>query len=159
ILFPTMESPLGVAVGPGLRVPTGDGQYLLGGGVVFAPRGALERPLGQFPLLGNFGVRLRKTQEVQKFIICDEIRLRFGAMYRLPDFGPISHLNAMAEMNLLSPTSQPFTLSEFADQRKSAWEILGGLRAKFAKNWGAELAVGRGLAVHPGYGREAFRAL
>src|SRR5262249_44782008 len=77
----------------------------------------------------------------------------------LPDLGPFSHLNAMAEMNLSSPASQPFALSEFADRRKSAWEILGGLRAKFAKDWGAELAMGRGLAVHPGYGREAFRAL
>jgi len=62
-------------------------------------------------------------------------------------------------MNLASPTSQPFNFSELADTRKSAWEVLVGLRGKFAENWGAELAVGRGIAAYSGYGREAFRAL
>jgi outer membrane protein OmpA-like peptidoglycan-associated protein len=33
------------------------------------------------------------------------------------------------------------------------------LRSKFAENWGAELAMGRGIAVHSGYAREAFRAI
>ena len=159
IVFPTMESIVGVAVVPELRLPTGNGQSLLGGGLVFAPRIVLERPIGAFRILGNFGVRLRKETQLQNLIIGSEYTVGLGAMYRLPSFGRFSQNDAMIEMNLASPTSQPFSLSEFVDTRKSVWEMLIGLRSKFADNWGAELAVGRGVAVHSGYGREAFRAL
>jgi len=159
IVFPAMESIVGVAVVPELRLPTGNGQSLLGGGLVFAPRIVLERPLGAFRILGNFGLRLRKQTQLENLIIGNEYTVGLGAMYRLPSFGRFSQIDAMMEMNLASPTAQPFTFSEFADTRKSAWEVLIGLRSKFADNWGAELAVGRGLAVHSGYGREAFRAL
>ncbi len=159
IVFPAIDSIVGVAVVPEVRLPTGNGRNLLGGGLIFAPRIVLERPIGPFRILGNFGARLRKETRLQNLIIGSEYTVGLGAMYRLPDFGRFSQLHAMVEMNLASPTSQPFTFAEFVDTRKSAWEVLVGLRGKFADNWGAELAVGRGLAVHPGYGREAFRAL
>jgi len=160
ILFPAQESPIGIAVVTELRLPTGKGQSFLGEGApVFAPRVVLERPIGPFRLLGNFGVRLRKQTQYLNLIVGNEYTVSLGAMYRLPDLGRFFNINAMAEMNLATPTTSPFSFGEFADQRKSVWEVLLGLRSKFAEHWGAELAMGRGIAVHPGYAREAFRAI
>jgi outer membrane protein OmpA-like peptidoglycan-associated protein len=159
IVFPATNSPLGVALVPELRLPTGSGQNLLGGGWLFAPRLVLEKPIGPFRILGNFGARLRQERQLENLLIGNEIVLGLGAIYDLPVFLGLRQLEAMAEMNLAMPASDPFNFSEFADTRKSAWEILVGLRGKLTSHWGAELAFGRGLAVHPGYGREAFRAV
>jgi outer membrane protein OmpA-like peptidoglycan-associated protein len=160
ILFPAQESPIGVALITEVRLPTGSGQNFLGESApVFAPRIALERPFGPFRLLGNFGARLRKETQYINLIVGSEYTFSLGGMYRLPDLGRFFDINAMAEMNLATPTAAPFALAEFADQRKSAWEVLFGLRSKFAERWGAELAIGRGIAVHSGYAREAFRGI
>ena len=160
IFFPARESPIGVALVTEVRLPTGNGRSFLGEGApVFAPRVALERPIGPFRLLGNFGVRLRRQTQYLNLIVGNEYTVSLGGMYHLPDLGRFFNNNVMAEMNLASPTASPFSLGEFADQRKSAWEVLVGLRSKFAENWGAELAMGRGIAVHSGYAREAFRAI
>jgi len=62
IFFPARESPIGVALVTELRLPTGNGRSFLGEGApVFAPRVALERPIGPFRLLGYFGARLRRS--------------------------------------------------------------------------------------------------
>ncbi len=160
IIFPAQDSPIGVAIVTEVRLPTSSGQSFLGEGApVFAPRIALERPIGPFRLLGNFGARLRRQTQYLNLIVGNEYTISFGGMYRLPDLGRFSDIHAMAEINLATPTASPFALSEFADQRKSAWEVLLGLRSKFAQHWGAELAMGRGIAVHSGYAREAFRAM
>jgi len=160
ILFPAQESPIGIAVVTELRLPTGNRQNFLGEGApVFAPRVVLERPIGPFRLLGNFGVRLRKQTQYLNLTVGSEYTVSLGGMFRLPDLGRFFDINAMAEMNLATPTASPFSLAEFADQRKSAWEVLLGLRSKFAEHWGAELAMGRGIAAHSGYAREAFRAI
>ncbi len=160
ILFPAQGSPIGVALVTELRLPTGNGQSFLGESApVFAPRVVLERPIGPFRLLGNFGARLRKQAQYLNLIVGNEYTISLGGMYRLPDLGRFFDINAIAEMNLATPTASPFTLSEFADQRKSAWELLLGLRSKFAEHWGAELAIARGIAAHSGYEREAFRAI
>jgi outer membrane protein OmpA-like peptidoglycan-associated protein len=160
ILFPADDSPLGVALVTELRLPTGNGQNLLGErGPVFAPRLVLERPIGPFRLLANFGARLRKQAQLLNLVIGSEYTLGLGAMYHLPDLGRFSEIHLMAEMQMATPTSGPFTLAEFADTNKAPWEVLGGLRGKFSERWGAELAVGRGIAAHSGYGRETFRAL
>jgi len=160
ILFPALDSPIGVAIVTEVRLPTGSGQNFLGESApVFAPRIALERPIGPFRLLGNFGARLRREAQYINLIVGNEYTIGLGGMYQLPDLGRFSDIHAMAEINLATPTASPFTLGEFADQRKSAWEVLFGLRSKFASSWGAELAMGRGIAVHSGYAREAFRAM
>src|SRR5215831_12892037 len=160
ILFPALDSPIGVAVVTEVRLPTGSGQNFLGESApVFAPRLALERPIGPFRLLGNFGARLRREAQYINLIVGNEYTIGLGGMYRLPDLGRFSDIHAMAEINLATPTAAPFALSEFADQRKSAWEVLFGLRSKFGSRWGAELAMGRGIAVHSGYAREGFRAM
>ncbi len=160
ILFPAKRSPLGVALITELRLPTGSGQNFLGESApVFAPRVVLERPIGPFRLLGNFGVRLRKTTQYINLIVGSEYTVGLGAMYRLPDLGTFADTYAMAELNVASPTAAPFAWAEFADRRKSAWEVLVGLRSRFAQNWGAELAMGRGIAAHSGYAREAFRTM
>jgi len=160
ILFPARDSPVGVALVTELRLPTGSGRNFLGESApVFAPRVALDRPIGPFRLLANLGVRLRKQTQYLNLIVGSEYTVSVGGMYRLPDLGRFVDINAMAEMNLAMPTASPFSLGELADERKSAWEALIGLRSKFAEHWGAELAMGRGIAVHPGYAREAFRAI
>ena len=160
ILFPANDSPLGVAVVGEVRLPTGNGKSFLGEAFpVFAPRVALERPIGPFRLLGNFGARLRKETQSLNLIVGSEYTVSFGGMYRLPDLGTFSGIQAMAEINLAMPTASPFSLGEFADQRKSAWEVLFGLRSKVGRAWGAELAMGRGVAMHSGYAREAFRGM
>jgi len=160
ILFPALDSLIGVALVTEVRLPTGSGQNFLGESApVFAPRVALERPIGPFRLLGNFGARLRRQAEYINLIVGNEYTIGLGGVYQLPDLGRFSDIHAMAEINLATPTASPFALSEFADQRKSAWEVLFGLRSKFDSRWGAELAMGRGIAVHSGYAREAFRAI
>jgi OmpA-OmpF porin, OOP family len=160
ILFPARDSPIGVAVVGEVRLPTGSGRNFLGESApVFAPRVALERPIGPFRLLGNFGVQLRKQTQYLNLVVGNEYTISVGGMYRLPDLWRFFNINAMAEINLATPTASPFSMAEFADQRKSAWEALVGLRSKFAEHWGAELAMGRGIAVHSGYAREAFRAI
>jgi outer membrane protein OmpA-like peptidoglycan-associated protein len=171
ILFPAQDSPLGVAVVTELRLPTGSGQNLMGErGLVFAPRLALERPIGSLRLLANFGARLRKEAQLLNLVVGNEYTFGLGAMYRLPDLGRFSDIYLMAETSLAAPASGSFSFAEFAETnrttpdgnpqvRKVPWEILGGVRGKFSERWGAELAFGRGIAAHSGYGRETFRGL
>src|SRR5262249_55862785 len=58
ILLPPDEFPIGIALIPELRLPTGSGQDFLGdAGPVFAPRLAVERSFGPVRLLANLGAR------------------------------------------------------------------------------------------------------
>lgn len=152
-------APLGLAVVTELRLPTGDGQSFLGEhGVLFAPRVALEKRLGPVRVLGNVGARLRHHAQFLNLYVDDEVTFGAGAVVDLPDVGPLHDVRGLAEVNLATPTSAPFTFTQ-AGSLKTPLSAMVGARARLAGPWGVELAVGRGLALDSGYGREALRVM
>ena len=139
------------------RLPIGDTfSFMSDRGFVFAPRLAVERTLGPVRLLANLGWRLRTAPG--RFInlyVAQEFTLSGGAIIDLPNFSRFQSNQLIAELNLATPAEAPFTFTE-SEALKSPFELLIGARTQFAGNWGAQLAVGKGLGPS-GYGRETIR--
>jgi len=153
------QFPVGLGLVGEVRLPTGDGYSFLGERrVLVAPRLAVERSFGPLRLLGNVGWRFRRHAQYLNLYVDDEFTLGAGAVVELPDLGRLSDVKALAEMHLSTPASAPFNFSQ-ADSLKSPWEVLVGARTRIHGPWGLELNVGRGIGLHGGYGREAFRVM
>lgn len=148
---------LGLAAVLEVRIPIGDKQsFLSDRGFVFAPRLAVERVIGPVRLIGNIGWRLRTAPG--RFInlyVAQEFTLGGGGIIDLPSFSKFQSNQLIAELNLATPAEAPFTFTE-AEALKTPFELLIGARTQFAGNWGAQLAVGKGLGPN-GYGRETIR--
>ena len=148
---------LGLAAVLEVRIPIGDKQsFLSDRGFVFAPRLAVERVIGPVRLIGNIGWRLRTAPG--RFInlyVAQEFTLGGGGIVDLPSFSKFQSNQLIAELNLATPAEAPFTFTE-AEALKTPFELLIGARTQFAGNWGAQLAVGKGLGPN-GYGRETIR--
>jgi hypothetical protein len=150
---------VGLAVIGELRVPTGDHTSFLGDrAMVFAPRVAFERPLGPLRLLGNLGYRFRYHGQFLNLYVGNEVTASAGAIFRLPDWNSFSDNEALGELHLATPTEAPFTFSQ-ADSLKTPLELLVGFRTRFAKKLLGTFALGRGLGIQTGYGREALRVI
>lgn len=142
-----------------VRAPLGADQSFLGArSFVGAPRLAIERAFGPLRVLGNVGYRFREAGQFLNLYVGNEFHASAGVIYRFNDYENVNGIEALAEMHLSTPTNAPFTFSQ-ADSLKSPWEVLVGARAHFVKNWGAELAIGKGIGLESGYGREAFRVI
>ncbi|WP_434382244.1 OmpA family protein [Melittangium boletus] len=154
------DFPVGLALTTEVRLPTGDGQSFLGErGVLVAPRLAVERAFGPVRLIGNVGMRLRpRPGQYLNLYVGHEVTFGAGAVVDLPDVGPLTDVQAMLETHLATPASAPFNFRQ-ADSLKTPWEVLGGARARVYGPWGVELAVGRGVTIGSGYGREDVRVL
>ncbi|MFZ5446986.1 MAG: OmpA family protein [Myxococcota bacterium] len=140
-----------------VRIPIGDtSSFLSDRGFVFAPRLAVERVIGPVRILGNIGWRLRTAPG--RFInlyVGQEFTLGGGAIVDLPVIGRFQNNQVLAELNLATPAEAPFTFTE-AEALKTPFELLVGARTQFYGNWGAQLAIGKGLGEN-GYGRETIR--
>jgi outer membrane protein OmpA-like peptidoglycan-associated protein len=140
-----------------VRIPIGDtNSFISDRGFVFAPRLAVERTIGPLRLMGNIGWRLRTAPG--RFInlyVGQEFTLGGGTVIDLPSFSRFNQNQLIAEIQMATPAEAPFTFTE-AEALKTPLELLVGARTRFAGNWGAQLAIGKGLGPS-GYGREAFR--
>lgn len=153
------DFPLGLAVVLDTSLPTGVDRSFLGErSVVFSPSAAAELPIGPLRILANAGVKLRAPAQFLQLYVANEATFGAGVIYKLPDFGKLSDVEAMGEMHLSTPLETPFTFKN-ADSLKTPWEVLVGLRGKVSKTIGVELDVGRGVTWHPSYGRPSFRAM
>ncbi len=158
-LLHTRDFPVGVAVVPEVRVPIGDGQSLTGDrGWTVAPRAVVEGRFGPLRVLGNAGWRFRHYGQFLNLYVGNQFAAGAGAIYRLPDVGPLTRVDALGEVHLTTPTEAPFTFEDSASL-KTPLEALVGARARVHKRWGVELSVGRALAAQSGYGRPDFRVL
>lgn len=148
---------VGLAAVVEVRIPIGDTfSFLSDRGFVFAPRLAVERIIGPVRLIGNIGWRLRTAPG--RFInlyVAQEFTLSGGAIVDLPTFSRFQNNQLIAELNLATPAEAPFTFTE-AEALKTPFELMIGARTQFFGNWGAQLAVGKGLGPN-GYGRETIR--
>ncbi len=148
---------VGLAAVLEVRIPIGDQfSFLSDRGFVFAPRLAVERIIGPVRLIGNIGWRLRTA--AGRFInlyVAQEFTLSGGAIIDLPTFSRFQNNQLIAELNLATPAEAPFTFTE-AEALKTPFELMIGARTQFFGNWGAQLAVGKGLGPN-GYGRETIR--
>ncbi|HLT29420.1 MAG TPA: OmpA family protein [Myxococcaceae bacterium] len=153
------DFPIGLAVVLDTTLPTGDKRSFLGErGFTFAPSAAAELPIGPLRVLANAGVKLRQPSQFLQQYVSNEATFGAGVIYRLPDLGKLTDVEALAEMHLSTPLEAPFTFRN-ADSLKTPWEVLVGGRAKVAKGWGVELDIGRGVTWHPSYGRPALRVM
>nr|WP_245591676.1 OmpA family protein [Cystobacter fuscus] len=154
------EFPVGLALSAEVRLPTGDGQSFLGErGVLVAPRLAVERAFGPVRVLGNVGVRLRpRPAQYLNLYVGNEVTFGAGAIVDLPDVGPLTNVQGLAEMHLATPMSAPFNFHQAASL-KTPWGVLVGARTRIYGPWGLELDVGRGVTLGSGYGREELRVL
>jgi OOP family OmpA-OmpF porin len=158
-LLSTRQFPVGVAVVSEVRVPIGDGQSFTGDrGWTLAPRAVVEGAVGPVRILGNLGYRFRRFGQFLNLYVGHEFAAGAGAVYRLPDTGPLTRFDLMGEVHLATPTAAPFTFAQ-SDSLKSPLELLVGARARVHRRWGVELAAGRTLALQSGYGRPDFRVL
>ncbi|WP_224245458.1 OmpA family protein [Hyalangium gracile] len=158
-LLDPSQFPVGLALVGEVRLPTGDGYSFLGERrVLVAPRLAVERSFGPLRLLGNLGWRFRRHAQYLNLFVDDELTVGAGAVLDLPDLGRFTHVQALGEMHLSTPSSAPFNFSQ-ADSLKTPWEVLVGARARISGPWGLELNLGRGIGLQGGYGREAFRVM
>jgi OmpA-OmpF porin, OOP family len=148
---------VGLAAVLEMRIPIGDTfSFLSDRGFVFAPRLAVERVIGPVRLIGNIGWRLRTAPG--RFInlyVAQEFTLGGGGIIDLPSFSRFQNNQLIAELNLATPAEAPFTFTE-AEALKTPFELLIGARTQFFGNWGAQIAVGKGLGSN-GYGRETIR--
>ncbi|MDP2272885.1 MAG: OmpA family protein [Archangium sp.] len=157
-LLKQSEFPIaGLAAVLEVRIPLGDKQsFLSDRGFVFAPRLAVERVIGPVRLIGNIGWRLRTAAgQFINLYVAQEFTLGGGGIVDLPSFSRFQSNQLIAELNLATPAEAPFTFTE-AEALKTPFELLIGARTQFAGNWGAQLAVGKGLGPN-GYGRETIR--
>lgn len=140
-----------------VRIPIGSTFNFMGDrGFVFAPRLAVERSIGPVRLLANIGWRLRTAPgRFLNLYVAQEFTLSGGAIVELPSFSRFQNNQLLAELNLATPAEAPFTFTE-AEALKTPFELMLGARTQFAGNWGAQLAIGKGLGP-AGYGREAIR--
>ncbi|HYH94591.1 OmpA family protein, partial [Hyalangium sp.] len=158
-LLDPSQFPVGLGLVGEVRLPTGDGYSFLGERrVLVAPRVAVERSFGPVRLLGNVGWRFRRHAQYLNLYVDDEFTLGAGAVVDLPNLGRLTDIKALAEMHLATPASAPFNFSQ-ADSLKTPWEVLVGARTRIHGPWGLELNLGRGIGLHGGYGREAFRVM
>lgn len=158
-LLEPSQYPVGLGFVGEVRLPTGDGFSFLGERrVLVAPRLAVERSFGPIRLLGNVGWRFRRHAQYLNLYVDDEFTLGAGAVVDLPNVARLTGIQAVAEMHLSTPASSPFTFSQ-ADSLKTPWELLVGARTRIHGPWGLELNLGRGIGLHGGYGREAFRVM
>lgn len=141
-----------------LRVPTGDELSFTGDlGLVFAPRLAVERSLGNLRLMGNAGVRLRQHGQFLNLYVGNEVTFGAGAVFRLPwSFPWAREIDVLGELHLSTPFEAPFTFAQ-ADSLKTPFALQVGARAKVWKRFGVELGIGKGMGIESGYGRETFR--
>jgi OmpA-OmpF porin, OOP family len=153
------HAPVGLAITPEVRLPLGDGSSFTGDrGFTFAPRAAVERSFGPVRVLANVGYRFRPAGQFLNLYVGNEFAFGAGAIYRLPDLGPVTRIDAIGEMHLATPTGAPFTFDQ-SDSLKTPWNLLLGVRGRVHQRWGVELSVGRGIGIESGYGREDFRVL
>lgn len=140
-----------------VRIPIGGVANLMSDrGFVFAPRLAVERAIGPVRILGNIGWRLRTAPgRFLNLYVAQEFTLSGGAIIDLPNFSRFQSNQLIAELNLATPAEAPFTFTE-SEALKTPFELMVGARTQFAGNWGAQLAIGKGLGS-AGYGREAIR--
>jgi len=158
-LLSPKDFPVGLSLVAEVRLPTGDADSFLGErGVLVAPRLAVERTFGPVRVLANVGARLRPHAQYLNLFVDDELTLGAGAVVALPDAGPFHRVQALAETHLATPVAAPFNFRA-SDSLKTPWEVLGGLRAHVHGPWAVELAVGRGVTLESGYGREALRVM
>jgi OOP family OmpA-OmpF porin len=154
--------PIGIALIPEVRFPTGDGDSFLGDlSVVFAPRLAVERAFGSVRLLLNVGLRFREAARFLNIVVDNELTGGGAAVWALPSGGIFHRPELMAETSFSTPLANPFAsnLSGTSNYATTPWEFLIGARTRFSKHIGAELDLGRGVSTTAGYGREAFRLL
>ena len=152
-------APVGLAITPEFRVPIGDGSSFTGDrGFTVAPRLAVERSFGPVRVLANVGYRFRSPGQFLNLYVGNEFAWGAGAIYRLPDLGPITRIDAIGEMHMATPTGAAFTFDQ-SDSLKTPWNLLLGVRGRVYKRWGVELSMGRGIGIESGYGREDFRVL
>jgi OOP family OmpA-OmpF porin len=148
---------LGAALSLETRLPIGDAQSFMGAEtVLFAPRLALERPLGPVRLLFNVGLVFQGAGQFFNLYVQNQLMLGGGLIIRFGDLGPFHEIQAMAETVTYTPLQAPFTSNS---SLPTPWEILAGVRTRIGRIFGAELDVGRGITGSPGYGREAFRLI
>ncbi|MFN0061184.1 MAG: OmpA family protein [Myxococcaceae bacterium] len=159
-ILPHRRYPIDLAAILELRLPTGDGTAFIGEqGVVIAPRLAIEFPIGPVRLVGNAGVRFRTyAGRFLNLLVSHDYNFGLGVVYRLPKFWGIRELDFVAETQMATQTTAPFTFT-YATALKTPWEVLVGLRARVAKHWRVELDIGRGVTLGSAYGREAFRVI
>ncbi len=153
------EAPVGLAITPEFRLPIGDGSSFTGDrGFTIAPRAAVERSFGPVRVLANVGYRFRRPGQFLNLYVGNEFAWGAGAIYRLPDLGPVTRIDAIGEMHMATPTGAPFTFDQ-SDSLKTPWNLLLGVRGRVYQRWGVELSMGRGIGLESGYGREDFRVL
>ena len=158
-LLSPRDFPVGLSLVTEVRLPTGDADSFLGErGVLLAPRLAVERTFGPVRVLANVGARLRPHAQYLNLFVDDELTLGAGAVVALPNLGPLSRVQALGEMHLATPVAAPFNFRA-ADSLKTPWEVLAGVRAHVQGPWAVELALGRGVTLESGYGREALRVM
>ncbi|MDH5670673.1 MAG: OmpA family protein [Myxococcales bacterium] len=153
-------APLGLAFILEARGLTGDAESFVGeNGLLLFPRLALEKSLGDaLRLTLEAGYRYRtKAGRYLNLYTGDEFATGLGASYKLPT-GPSLKSALIGELQVSTQARAPFTF-EASDALKTPMEALVGWRAQFGRNWHFTIGAGRGIAVTPGYGREALRVL
>lgn len=149
---------LGVAGVLEVRLPTGDGNSFMGdSGIVFAPRGVVEKSFGRLRLLGNLGWVFRTSPgQFLNLYVGQNFTMGAGAQFELPDYQRFTQNVVLAEINYATPAEAPFTFT-YSDAMKTPLELMVGLRSVFNERMSFQVAFGHGLTTKPGYGREAFR--
>jgi OmpA-OmpF porin, OOP family len=140
-----------------VRLPVGDQfSFLSDRGVVIAPRLAVERALGPVRLLLNVGYRFRTAPgQYLNLYVGQEFAAGLGGIVALPDLGPATRNQVLAEVNLVTPAEAPFTFRD-ADALKTPLEAMVGARTLLGEHFQVQLSVGKGLGLD-GYGRETVR--
>jgi outer membrane protein OmpA-like peptidoglycan-associated protein len=152
--------PIGLSAVGEMRVNSGDGNSFLGDRAwVFGIKGAVDKSIGPLRVIGNLGALLRPYPgQFLNLFVRNQLLLGVGGYYRLPDVWRLRQFDAFAEANVVTPMEAPFTVA-FSDSLRSPFALLIGARAKVYGPIRAELAVGRGIDLDSGYGRESFRVM
>ncbi len=125
-------------------------------GFVFAPRLAVERAIGPVRLLANVGWRFRTAPgRFLNLYVAQEFTMGGGAIIELPNFWVLQNSQVIAELNVATAAEAPFSFTE-SEALKTPFEFMAGVRTQFYGNWGAMLAMAKGLG-ETGYGRELWR--
>ena len=154
--------PVDVAFVPELRFPTGNATSFLGGnGFIFAPRIAVEMPLGPVRLLLDVGLLYRSTGQYLQLIVENELT-GGGAVIGAARAGSLPAARAHPRDHLLHPALRAVRRQHREHQRLGDHAVGVPPRRPHAlrEALGRRIALGRGIAnPAPGYGREAFRML
>ncbi len=136
-LFLQEESPIGLAMGARLDLPTSTMDIPVGAGATTLELQAIaDRRLGSHLLLAaNLGIRWQKEQELEELNLDDQLVFRLGAGYRLSDSMGIS-ADLAGQRNLGRPAGglagTPMEL------------LLGGWKL-LARDWKLRAGLGKGI--------------